>query len=185
MIATIEVHQTLAIASPRAFAHLLERAMSASARNLASEGSALANERWVELRDAIMAAADCVGADGYGRDGAVGYFSTLARVYPRLVVRLIIGMLLDSDEGFLKRKRRFPPPNRRAQQARQRDVIVAVARQTGEDGRGRNGLVGYLRRISISHPIRFTGLVFRVIELEAKYFHSETKTGASLPASRT
>jgi hypothetical protein len=89
------------------------------------------------------------------------------------VVRFFGAMLLSLDQGPLKQKRRFRTTKRRAKESKLRDVIVFAARKTGDNGRGRNGLVGYLRRLAISHPIRFSGLVYRMIELDNKYFPSD------------
>jgi len=42
------------------------------------------------------------------------------------------------------------------------EAIMLAAEQTGEDGRGRDGLVGYLRRMARTNPRSFGALLARV-----------------------
>jgi hypothetical protein len=48
------------------------------------------------------------------------------------------------------------------------EAILDAATQVGEDGRGKDALVGYLIRIALTHPKLFVKLLGRVLVLEEK-----------------
>lgn len=47
-----------------------------------------------------------------------------------------------------------------------KDAIVRAAELTGQDGEGREGLIGYCRFLAVSEPKAFAGLMGRVIPLQ-------------------
>jgi hypothetical protein len=47
-----------------------------------------------------------------------------------------------------------------------KDAILSAAEQVGEDGKGRDGLVGYLRRIACTEPKSFAMLLGRLLLLQ-------------------
>jgi hypothetical protein len=47
-----------------------------------------------------------------------------------------------------------------------KDAVVEAAEKVGEDLHGKNGLVGYLRRLAIHYPETFAGLIGRCIPLQ-------------------
>jgi hypothetical protein len=48
------------------------------------------------------------------------------------------------------------------------EKIIRTAERNGEDGRGRDGLVGYLRRLAIKNPYEFAMMMRRVLLLAPK-----------------
>jgi hypothetical protein len=47
-----------------------------------------------------------------------------------------------------------------------RDGIIAAATQLGEDGKGKDGLIGYLKMIAVKQPAQFTQLLGRLLPYE-------------------
>jgi hypothetical protein len=47
-----------------------------------------------------------------------------------------------------------------------KDAIILAAEQTGNDGKGRDGLVGYLKHVAATDVKAFAGLIGRVIPLQ-------------------
>lgn len=47
-----------------------------------------------------------------------------------------------------------------------KEAIVLAAEQIGEDGNGKDGLVGYLRRVARSDPKTFCALLGRIVPLQ-------------------
>src|SRR5262249_35138135 len=55
-----------------------------------------------------------------------------------------------------------------------KDAILLAAEQVGEDQKGKDGLIGYLRGIAKVHPTTFAGLLARIIPLQ---YAEEMKLG--------
>jgi len=47
-----------------------------------------------------------------------------------------------------------------------KEAILAAAGEVGEDGEGKGGLQGYLKRIAVQHPKEFVSLLGRVLPLQ-------------------
>jgi hypothetical protein len=48
------------------------------------------------------------------------------------------------------------------------EAILSAAEQVGEDGKGKNGLVGYLTRIALREPRMFVRLLLEVLPLQTE-----------------
>jgi hypothetical protein len=46
------------------------------------------------------------------------------------------------------------------------EAILEAAKQLGSDGKGRDGVSGYLRSLARKHPARFAALLVKVLEFE-------------------
>jgi len=68
------------------------------------------------------------------------------------------------------------------------EAIMRVASSEGEDGKGKGGLVGYLRRLSKKHPQSFVALLSRVppktatVPVGKVVYQTEEEAGAALRA---
>jgi len=63
----------------------------------------------------------------------------------------------------MNKKRRVRPKSTESEVNRSlAAAIIRAAEQTGEDGRGRNGLVGYLCWVARTHPRSFAALLVRL-----------------------
>src|ERR1700676_4966009 len=58
--------------------------------------------------------------------------------------------------------------NRPKMTAALREVILSAAEQVGENGSGRDGLVGYMRRLAIRRMVTFVAMLREVLEIEVK-----------------
>ncbi len=71
------------------------------------------------------------------------------------------------DKGA-DRKARTRIHAKRGSTASPSDPILAAAAQIGEDLRGKDGVVGYLRRLAVKKPMAFAGLMRTVLISEIK-----------------
>jgi hypothetical protein len=69
-----------------------------------------------------------------------------------------------SKPGERRGGRRKGTPNKTT--AALKEAILLAAEQTGEDGRGKDGLVGYLRHVAEKEVRSFTALLGRVLPLQ-------------------
>ena len=58
-----------------------------------------------------------------------------------------------------------------------KDAILLAAEQVGEDGRGKDGLVGYLRKIARTQPKTYAALLGRLLP----YQINESPPGGGVP----
>jgi hypothetical protein len=49
-----------------------------------------------------------------------------------------------------------------------KDAILQAAEETGEDGAGKDGLVGYLKRLALEEPSTFGGLLKHLLPVRVK-----------------
>jgi hypothetical protein len=49
-----------------------------------------------------------------------------------------------------------------------KDAVLEAASHLGFDGKGKDGLVGYLQRLALSYPESFAALLGRVLPLQAR-----------------
>lgn len=47
-----------------------------------------------------------------------------------------------------------------------REAVILAAEQMGRDGKGKEGLVGYLKKLADKHPDLFVGLLGRVLPMQ-------------------
>lgn len=78
-----------------------------------------------------------------------------------------------SADGLPKNTGRFGPGNPGKPRGAKtkttrvlREAIVLAAEQVGENGKGADGLVGYLRRVAVEDVKAFSGLLGRVLPLQ-------------------
>jgi hypothetical protein len=94
----------------------------------------------------IMLAGERLGDDGQGRNGLVGYLYRIARTQPKLMGRLLIAAMRYEDAV------QNPEPLDDKRTATKRPAwineIILAGECVGDDGQGRNGLIGYFYRIA-------------------------------------
>jgi len=151
------------------------------------------------LVDAIVEATSLVGEDGKGKSGRTGYFKRLALRDPKAMAQLLGKALRwptqspdqqstaahkwtqeelnklspeEINQLYFKMVRESSEFERNTLA----QAIVEGAALVGEDGRGKNGLAGYFKRLTRRHPQAVGNLLGRVLPWPTQ--RSDEKTSA-------
>ena len=161
-----------------------------------------------DLVRAIREGATLVGGDGKGGDGLVHYFKRIAWHHPQAMANLL-GKVLSwqtrqtchdsspplrrwTDEEISKlptivlqframlETRVAGSPQANGRNARLPRAVVEGATLVGEDGKGKNGLAGYFKRLARHHPQAMANLSGKLLPFPDE----DSETGPNGPERR-
>jgi hypothetical protein len=141
------------------------------------------------VAEAFIEAAASIGGDGKGKNALSGYFKRLARDHPRQMISFI-GKILQSRTPLIPEKQKtddelmsgvdldklspqettdlyfellaLPLSSEKGNTVA--EMIIEAAVLIGEDGKGKNGLAGYFKRLARDHPRQMRSLAGKILQ---------------------
>ena len=120
---------------------------------------------------ALIEAAAQLGSDGRGRNGLRGYMLYLARDCPVQFIALLAKVTRVALSNRLTRRSSRSRSRSNCGWSEERhidvaDSLVDAMERLGIDGKGRGGVVGYLRSLASIRPIQFMKLLSLLLDIQ-------------------
>jgi hypothetical protein len=120
--------------------------------------------------EALIKAAERLGRDGRGKGGLRGYMIFLGKEHPANFVTLLNG-LLRAELGKEPKRVRRTARSQNDSSIAIGEAVKYAANALGRDGKGRDGITGYLASLMYRLPpliVRLLGTIFQAAVIEQK-----------------